>query len=647
MKKPTWSLPLVLFLIIPMQRIVGAAPTIRSTKPNVLFILADDLGWSDTTLFGTTRFYQTPNVERLARRGVVFTHAYSASPLCSPTRASIMSGLSPARVGITAPVCHVQQIQLEPTVAKRGPPTQKTLVCQSATRFKTSYYTLAEAMKDAGYATGHFGKWHLGAEPYDPLHQGFDVDVPHWPGPGPAGSYVAPWRFPNFQPRTVHEHIEDRMGDEAVAFMRQHKDEPFFLNYWQFSVHAPFDAKPDYIEKNRKRVDPNDPQRSPTYASMVESLDDNVGKMLDALEELGLMDRTIIIFFSDNGGNMYNEIDGTTPTSNVPLRGGKATMYEGGIRVPCIVSWPGVTKPGTRCDDVIQSVDFYPTILEMLGRSALPGQKFDGISIAAALRGMHLNRDAIFTFFPHAPKVPDWLPPAVSVHEGKWKLIRVFYGRDARHHAYRLYDLQNDIGEKTNLADKYPEVVQELDAHITAFLQDTHAVTPQPNPDYDPKSARLQQFGLSALNDCTIAVTNDGQLDVISTGGDPHFKLELPRPLPAGRFTLDMSVKSTAKGVGCVYWQEKGVQPPFQRQRRTEYQAVHDGHFRDYHVDFETKNPIVSVRIDPADQPGRIVIESLQLRDADDHVVHRWSFALVETKNNSNGNGEAHAPAKN
>ncbi len=628
-------LTLVPVLAIPAVRSMAADKTpSHPTRqlPNILFILADDLGWSDTTLFGTTRFYQTPNIERLARGGVVFTHAYSASPLCSPTRASIMSGLSPARVGITAPVCHVQQVQLEPTVAKRGPPTEKTLVCQSATRFKTSYYTLAEALKDAGYATGHFGKWHLGAEPYDPLHQGFDVDIPHWPGPGPAGSYVAPWRFPRFKPRTPHEHIEDRMGDEAVAFMRRHKDEPFFLNYWQFSVHAPFDAKPEYIEKNRKRVDPNDPQRSPTYASMVESLDDNVGKMLDALEELGLMDRTIVIFFSDNGGNMYNEIDGTTPTSNAPLRGGKATMYEGGIRVPCIVRWPGVTKPGSRCDEVIQSIDFYPTILDMLGRPARPGQKFDGISITPALRGAALQRDAIYTFFPHAPKVPDWLPPAVSIQQGKWKLIRVFYGRDARHHAYRLFDLDADLGERTNLADKYPDMVRQLDARIDQFLKETHAVLPEPNPDYDPASTRLLQFGLSAMNDCKIVVNHDNQLAVTSIGGDPHFKLELPRPHTPGQFTLEMRIKSTARGAGFVYWQEKGVQPIFARQRRAAYSAVHDGEFHDYQVTFTAQNPLVSIRIDPADKPGQIVFQSVRLRDSQGDVVHQWTFTQSTAK---------------
>lgn len=287
--------------------------TAAESRPNVIFILADDLGWSDTTINGTTKFYQTPNLERLAKRGMVFSRAYSASPLCSPTRASILTGLNPARIGITAPNCHVPEVKMTASVQKSAPPTAKALQCESATRLDPKYFTLAEALKSNGYATGHFGKWHLGPEPYSPLQHGFDVDLPHTAGPGPAGSFVAPWKFKDFDPLTPNEHIEDRMADEAVAWMEKNKDGPFFLNYWQFSVHAPFNAKKALIEKHRARVNPTDPQRSPTYAAMVESMDDSIGKLLDAVDRLGIADRTAIIFISDNGGNMYNTVDGTTP----------------------------------------------------------------------------------------------------------------------------------------------------------------------------------------------------------------------------------------------------------------------------------------------------------------------------------------------
>ena len=265
-------------------------------KPNVIFILADDLGWSDTTLYGTTKFYQTPNVERLAKRGVTFTQAYSASPLCSPTRSAILTGLSPARTGITAPNAHEAEVILKSTLGSKGPPDQKSIQPSVVTRLQTTYYTLSKSLKDAGYATGHFGKWHLGAEPYSPLQHGFDVDLPHTSGPGPAGSYIAPWKFKDFDadPGVPNQHVEDRMAKEAVAFIEKHKDQPFFLNYWMFSVHAPFDAKKELIEKHRARVNPKDPQRCPTYAAMVESMDDAIGTLLDTLDRLKIADNTII-----------------------------------------------------------------------------------------------------------------------------------------------------------------------------------------------------------------------------------------------------------------------------------------------------------------------------------------------------------------
>jgi arylsulfatase A-like enzyme len=457
-------------------------------RPNIVFILADDLGWADTTLYEHTKLYQTPNLERLAARGMTFTRAYSASPLCSPTRAAILTGLSPARTGITTPNCHLPQLVLEATSGKSAPPDRKSIQPIPPTRLKTEYLTLAESLRSAGYATGHFGKWHLGPEPYSPLEQGFDVDVPHHPGPGPAGSYVAPWKFKNFNhdPAVPDEHIEDRMAKEAVAWMERNRDRPFYLNYWMFSVHAPFDAKRVLIDKHRERIDRADPQRSPTYAAMIESMDDAVGTLLDALDRLGLADQTVIVFTSDNGGNMYNEIDGTTPTSNSPLRGGKATLFEGGTRVPAVIAWPGLTTAGTRSDAVIQSEDYYPTLLAGLELAPAPGQRFDGISILPALQGGPLEREAVFQYFPHDPGVPDWLPPAVSATGDDWKLIRIFHGGEQGAHRYLLFNLRDDLGEQINLAAQHPDRVRELDSLIDDFLADTEAVVPIPNPAFDP-----------------------------------------------------------------------------------------------------------------------------------------------------------------
>jgi arylsulfatase A-like enzyme len=462
-----------------------AAESAKDSRMNIVFILADDLGWSDTTPYGNTKFHQTPNLERLAKRGMLFTRAYSASPFCSPTRASIMTGQSPARVGITKPDGHLPEVRFSPTVEEEAESNVKCLELNSVTRLNTTYFTLAEALKTAGYATAHFGKWHLGPAPYSPLEQGFDIDLPHHAGPGPAGSFIAPWRFANLKEKYPHEHIEDRMGDEAIAWMEKHKDGPFFLNYWQFSVHAPFDAKKALVDKYRAAVDPTDGQRSPTYAAMIESMDAAVGKLLDAIDRLGIAERTAIVFTSDNGGNMYNKIDGTTPTSNRPLRGGKGTLYEGGVRVPCIISWPKLTHPGSTNHTIIQSTDFYPTFLDLLSLRPQPGQIFDGMNIAPVLTNRPLEREYIYTYFPHGNSA---LPPCVSVTGDEWKLIRLFHQGENGAHDYRLYNLKNDLGEIENLASSQIERVKAMDALIENFLVSTHAVTPKPNPNYNPKS---------------------------------------------------------------------------------------------------------------------------------------------------------------
>jgi arylsulfatase A-like enzyme len=475
--------------------------TAAETKPNIVFILADDLGWADTTLYGHTKLYRTPNIERLAKRGMTFNRAYSDSPLCSPTRSAILTGLSPARTGLTAPNCHLPQVILKATTGKKSPPNKKSIGPTPITRLDTSYRTIPEALKEAGYATGHFGKWHLGPEPYSPLEQGFDVDIPHWPGPGPAGSFVAPWKFKDFDPDPGQpkQHIEDRMAKEASTFIENHKDEPFFLNYWMFSVHAPFDAKAALVNAYKGRVDKTDPQHSPTYAAMIESMDDAVGTLLDTLDRLKLADNTIIVFYSDNGGNMYDEVDGTTPTSNSPLRGGKATMYEGGIRVPAIVSWPGNIEAGTRSDEIIQGSDFYPTFLEILGLKPAPSQEFDSISILPALKGRKLTREATFTYFPHDPPVPDWLPPSVAVHEGDWKLIRIFHGGENGAHRWKLFNLAADIGERNDLSAKEPERMKAMDALIETFLTKTNAIVPIPNQDFDPSKHDPAKEGVKAM----------------------------------------------------------------------------------------------------------------------------------------------------
>jgi arylsulfatase A-like enzyme len=322
-------------------------------KFNVVFILADDLGVNDLSLYGS-EFHETPNIDALSEKGMMFTQAYSANPLCSPTRASILTGLYPSRIGITLPHCHVKEVILDKYLQESAPPTSKALRNQTVTRLDTTYFTLGEAFKANGYATAHFGKWHLGPEPYSPLEHGFDLDIPHTPEPSPlAAGFFYP--FPVWENHgEPGDHLEDLLADEAVKFIHQHKDVPFYMNYWAFEVHSPWQAKEKQIDKYRARANPDSPQRNPVYAGMLETLDEVVGRLVEALEQAGVLDRTIIIFTGDNGPyikpnkeHMPEEFHEVPVSSAYPLRDGKGQIYEGGTRVPLIVIWPGRVEPGS------------------------------------------------------------------------------------------------------------------------------------------------------------------------------------------------------------------------------------------------------------------------------------------------------------
>ena len=477
-------------------------------KPkNIVLILADDLGWADTTLYGKTSLYETPNIQRLASQGMTFSNAY-ASPICSPTRASILTGQNPARLGLTTPSAHLKEERLEAVSSPRALPHQKSTNVQSTTRIDLSLPTLGLLLKQAGYSTAHFGKWHLGREGHTPLERGFDVDLPHWYGPGPKTSYLAPWGYANFKEGEPGEHIEDRMAMEAVKWLKKRDpSKPFFMNYWQFSVHAPFGAKPELITRYQNKINPDSAQRSPTYAAMVHSLDDAVGTLLDTLEDEGIADDTIVIFYSDNGGNVHSGLEETDSkgnkyitaiTSNQPLKGGKGGIHEGGIRVPAVVVWPGITAPGSRNKTRIQSLDLYPTILKMLGIVPPEEHIMDGLDFTKALRGIEYERDPMFTYVPSHGNTPHWLPPSMSVHYKQWKLIRTFHYGENGDHQYRLYDLQKDIGENNNLASSHHNVVQELDSLIDQYIQDAKVILPLANPNFDASKFDASLIGVQA-----------------------------------------------------------------------------------------------------------------------------------------------------
>ena len=562
---------LTLFLTLFLSSLSAFA----ADRPNVLLILADDLGARDLGCFGS-RYYETPNIDRLAARGLKLTNAYSASPLCSPTRASIMVGQHPARTGITAPACHLPKIILEKRLL---PSNARVNVANSLTRLKPSYYTLAEALKDAGYATGHFGKWHLGHnitpdDAYEPRDQGFDVDWPHTPkAPGPGGGYFAPWtKFiadPSIQDKQGR-HIDERMADEAGQFIRASKGKPFFVNFWLFSVHSPWNARPDYIEHFKTKANPADPQKNPLYAAMIKSMDDSVGRLLRHLDESGEADNTLIVFWSDNGGYAYPPKQ-TDPagyaeipaTSNLPYRSGKASVYEGGTREPGIVVWPGKVQAGRTADFLIQSTDLYPTLLSACGASPKAEQKTDGFDQTAALTGGTSPRTRVFCHFPHGnaarDAVMDGFYAGSYVREGDLKLIRFYARADDGTDELELYDLANDPGERQNLVREKPEVAARLNETLDGFLKDTDAVIPKLNPDFrnvpsdspntpKKKSAAPDDLPGGWKNRAGLAVIREGTLNVRTKGNSSFLGVSASLPNGLARLTFRVRVPQAGEG---------------------------------------------------------------------------------------------------
>lgn len=475
--------------LLALATALGMAAAVEADEPagpNVVFFLVDDLGWRDLGCFGST-FYETPHADRLARDGMRFTSGYAACPVCSPTRASILSGKYPARLATTDYFGAAQ-----PDAWKRN-----TLLLPAAysERLPREETTLAEAFHAAGYATFFAGKWHLGPEGYWPEDQGFDVNRGGCERGGPYGGnkYFSPYGNPRLADGPPGEHLPDRLATETVKFIESHRDGPFFAYLSFYSVHTPLMARPDlqakYAEK-AKRLEATGPawlpegtrqvrqvQNHAVYAGMVEAMDSAVGKVLDALDRLRLAERTVVVFMSDNGGLSTSE---GSPTSNVPLRAGKGWMYEGGIREPMIVRWPGVTRPGSACDQPVTSTDFYPTLLEIAGLPARPEQHGDGVSIVPLLRGTGVpERDAIYWHYPHYGNQGG--APAGAVRSGDWKLIEWY--EDGR---LELFNLRDDLGEQHNVADRHPDKVQELHAKLKTWRSSVGARMPSPNPRYNP-----------------------------------------------------------------------------------------------------------------------------------------------------------------
>ncbi len=606
--------------------LMGADPPTRR-RPNIIFFLVDDMGWMDSTVYGS-RYYDTPNIERLARRSMRFTDAYAASPLCSPTRASILTGKYPARLGITAPAGHLPPLPPDkPLLPKVGAAHQKVLIPQSRRFLPLEERTIAETFRDSGYKTGFIGKWHLGRpEKYWPTAQGFDVNIGGGGYPGPP-SYYSPYRIAPLPDGPKGEYITDRLTDEGLKYIDANKDDPFLLCMWHYAVHAPYQAKDELTKTFEDKRDPRNKQNNPVMAAMIKSMDESLGRFLDKLDELRLTDDTIIVFFSDNGGNEYDRVGPRqwVPTNNDPLRSGKGCVYEGGVRVPMMVCWPGVVRPRTECSEVVSSIDFYPTMLQMAGIEPESDKLLDGESIVPLLRQSGgLQREAVFCHFPHRthPRTGMLCQPSTTVRKGDWKLLRFYDTSEEFPNEYELYNLRTDVGETNNLAERMPGKVKELDALITGFLADTSAIVPLKNPAYDP-DALADVDGWRGSGSCGLS-HSDGLLRIKSVGGDPFVHTDRV-PAVSGTLIAKFRMRSDSKGGGQFFWAD-GKTPRFGPTVRLDFTPVHDGEWREYEVSFTATGDLKAIRIDPSTDTGSIDIDWVKLCKEDGTVVREWSF---------------------
>ena len=446
------------------------------------------MGWNDIGCYGST-FYETPHIDQLAKEGIRFTDAYAACPVCSPTRASILTGKYPARLNITD------------WIPGQDPQNRPLLGTKDNHELPLAEITLAEALKEAGYSTAFFGKWHLGESGYFPENQGFDLNKGgHWAGQ-PA-SYFYPyknerkrWDVPGLEGGEEGEYLTDRLTKESLQFIENNQNQPFLVYLSLYAVHTPIQAKPALLTKYEEKKeafsfpqridfleerDANTKQKqdNSAYASMVQSVDESVGSIVQKLKDLGLSDNTTIIFTSDNGGLTTLPKRRKAPTSVVPLRAGKGWLYEGGIRVPAIIKWPGNIPQEVTLDEPIVSTDFYPTILDMAQLPSMPNQHADGNSLVPLLKETNqFSRAAIFWHFPHYHGSLN--RPSAAVRAGNFKLIKWFEDDELE-----LYDLQNDLSEQHDLADELPEKTKELDQLLQQWQKDIGAKFPDKNPNY-------------------------------------------------------------------------------------------------------------------------------------------------------------------
>jgi len=483
------TIPIVLTLLIVFISCKEEIQLVEK-KPNVVFILVDDLGLVDLGVTGST-YYETPNIDRLAKEGMIFTQGYAASRVCSPSRASVMTGKFTARHGIT------DWIGAKSGEAWRSHNRyDKLLPAAYVHNLPEKDITLAEAMKNEGYSTFFAGKWHLGQEGSFPENHGFDINVGGWDKGSPIGGYFSPWKNPKLENRADGENLSMRLANETASFIRQHKDSTFFAFLSFYAVHGPIQTTNQKWQKYREKANANgivdtgyimervlpirQVQDNPIYAGLVESMDDAVGVVLNTLQEQGIDNETILVFTSDNGGVASGD---SFSTSNLPLRGGKGYQWEGGIREPFFIKVPWLVNEGAKSDYPVTGTDFYPTILDLVGVSLLPNQHIDGVSLKPLLEGKEMKIERpLYWHYPHYGNQGG--NPSSIIRENQWKLIH--YWEDG---SEELYDLSSDQEEQFNVIKSNPQIAKNLSKKLLDWLKEVNANMPTLDPEFDEKMA--------------------------------------------------------------------------------------------------------------------------------------------------------------
>ena len=443
----------------------------KTKQPNIVFFLVDDLGWGDLGCYGNT-FHETPNIDRLAREGMRFSQAYAGAPVCSPSRAAILTGKAPARLGLTQ------------WIPGSVYPHKKLLEAPSALHLDLNVTTVAQLLKSAGYQTAAIGKWHLGSEGYLPENFGFDVNIAgdrH----GSPPSYFGPFSFHNLTGFTKDDYLTDVLTEKMEAHIREVAPKgPFFLYMAEYAVHIPLQARLNMVEKYRRKNGGKD-EPDPVYAALIESVDMAVCSLRATLAKAGVGDNTLIVLTSDNGGVGFQGRKLHRIASNGGLRGGKGFLYEGGIREPLIVHWPGVVESGSSCDAQVIGMDFMPTLARVAGAGPVP-QPCDGVDIGGLLRGQNaLERDALYWHYPHYSDQGG--KPCGAIREGDWKLIEHFEDDHVE-----LFNLALDPGEQYDFSSSFAPRAEGLRMKLHEWRRQVNAAMPRPNPDSNPKLAQLR-----------------------------------------------------------------------------------------------------------------------------------------------------------